>query len=86
MHDPYQPVPHPGHAPQEHPPEAADCPPDHCDPNAPDIAPGPVREAGGTTGAGNLSPGGASRTGGATTGVPVQQDNPAGARDVPPDA
>ena len=30
---------------------------------------GPVREAGGTTGAGNLSPGGADRTGGATGGV-----------------
>jgi hypothetical protein len=30
---------------------------------------GPVREAGGTTGAGNLSPGGADRTGGATSGV-----------------
>jgi hypothetical protein len=45
-----------------------------------------VREAGGTTGAGNLSPGGASRTGGATTGVPAKQDNPAHTRDVPPDA
>ena len=32
--------------------------------------PGPVREAGGTTGAGNLSPMQADRTGGATGGVP----------------
>src|SRR3712207_7908430 len=30
---------------------------------------GPVREGGGTTGAGNLSPGEANRTGGATSGV-----------------
>lgn len=30
---------------------------------------GPVREAGGTTGAGNLSPDQASRTGGATGGL-----------------
>jgi hypothetical protein len=30
---------------------------------------GPVREAGGTTGEGNLSPNQASRTGGATGGV-----------------
>ena len=81
MHDPDQPARNPGHA-----PEAAECSPDHCDPNAPDGHPGPVREAGGTTGEGNLSPGGASRTGGATTGVPVQQDNPAGSRNIPPDA
>jgi hypothetical protein len=33
---------------------------------------GPVREAGGTTGAGNLSEGGADRTGGATGGVPTE--------------
>lgn len=37
-----------------------------CDPRN---QPGPVREAGGTTGAGNLSPGSADRTGGATSGV-----------------
>ena len=45
---------------------------DKCDPSC-DATPrhsGPPREAGGTTGSGNLSPGQASRTGGATTGVP----------------
>jgi hypothetical protein len=59
---------------------------DKCDPNC-DAGPqlgGPVREAGGTTGAGNLSPGGASRTGGATTGV--ADEDPARSRDIPPDA
>jgi hypothetical protein len=59
---------------------------DRCDPDCaagPDPG-GPVREGGGTTGAGNLSPGGASRTGGATTGV-TDGDNPR-ARDVPPSA
>ena len=40
-----------------------------CDPNQKNPA-GPVREAGGTTGAGNLSPMQANRTGGATDGVP----------------
>jgi hypothetical protein len=38
-----------------------------------DCKSGPVREAGGTTGAGNLSPGGADRTGGATGGVNEQE-------------
>jgi hypothetical protein len=59
---------------------------DKCDPNcaAGPNAGGPVREAGGTTGAGNLSPGGASRTGGATTGV-TDADNPR-SRDIPPSA
>jgi hypothetical protein len=58
---------------------------DKCDPNcAAGPTPGPVREGGGTTGAGNLSPGGASRTGGATTGV-ADGDNPR-SRDIPPDA
>ena len=38
-----------------------------CDPSQ--SRPGPVREAGGTTGAGNLSPMQADRTGGATGGV-----------------
>jgi hypothetical protein len=45
---------------------------DKCDPDC-DATPrpsGPPREAGGTIGSGNLSPGQASRTGGATTGVP----------------
>ena len=38
---------------------------------------GPVREAGGTTGAGNLSGGQADRTGGATSGVPSKsQERP----------
>jgi hypothetical protein len=41
-----------------------------CDPNqAGSGHPGPPREAGGTTGAGNLSPNQASRTGGATGGL-----------------
>ena len=35
----------------------------------PGARPGPVREGGGTTGAGNLSPNSANRTGGATGGV-----------------
>jgi hypothetical protein len=40
-------------------------------------AAGPVREAGGTTGAGNLSEGQADRTGGATGGVPSKsQERP----------
>lgn len=41
-----------------------------CDP---DRNAGPVREAGGTTGEGNLSVGQASRTGGATSGVAADQ-------------
>jgi hypothetical protein len=57
---------------------------DKCDPDcADDVKSGPVREAGGTTGAGNLSPGGASRTGGATTGV--NDADPARSRDLTPD-
>lgn len=45
---------------------------------------GPVREAGGTTGEGNLSPGQASRTGGATSGVtPDQSVLPKGRKLVP---
>ena len=81
MEKQHNPGPLPGH-------DSADrgCPPDHCDPNAPPAPAGPVREPGGTTGAGNLSPGGASRTGGATTGVPVRHDHPARDRNVPPDA
>ena len=47
-------------------PTTGECRTDGC---APGEQPGPVREAGGTTGAGNLSPSGASRTGGATSGV-----------------
>jgi len=60
---------------------------DKCDPDcAAGAEGGPVREAGGTTGANNLSPGGANRTGGATSGV--SPDDPAHrrSRDVPPDA
>jgi hypothetical protein len=58
---------------------------DKCDPDcAPAPASGPVREGGGTTGAGNLSPGGASRTGGATTGA--SNADPDRSRDLPPDA
>ena len=37
-------------------------------------AAGPVREAGGTTGEGNLSPAQANRTGGATGGVQTDPD------------
>lgn len=48
---------------------------------------GPVREGGGTTGAGNLSPGQASRTGGATSGVsPDDAAKPSQRREVPPSA
>jgi len=59
---------------------------DKCDPDcaAGPNPGGPVREAGGTTGAGNLSPGGASRTGGATTGV-ADGESPR-SRDIPPSA
>ena len=61
---------------------------DKCDPNcdAGQRQGGPPREAGGTTGAGNLSPGQASRTGGATTGVPSEPADQAQARNVPPSA
>lgn len=60
---------------------------DKCDPNC-DAGPtaGPPREAGGTTGAGNLSAGQASRTGGATGGVAAEPDDRARARNVPPSA
>ena len=57
-----------------------------CDPSC-QPASGPVREAGGTTGAGNLSPGQASHTGGATSGVsPNDALKPSQRREVPPDA
>ena len=66
---------------------------DKCDPNCDagprqpgDRNPGPPREAGGTTGAGNLSPAQASRTGGATGGVPSDPDDRAAARNIPPSA
>lgn len=62
---------------------------DKCDPNCaagPAPGTGPVREAGGTTGAGNLSPGGANRTGGATSGVAGAGEEHARSRDLPPDA
>ena len=66
---------------------------DKCDPdcNAGPRPPGadhagPPREAGGTTGAGNLSHGQASRTGGATGGVPDIPDDRALDRDIPPSA
>jgi hypothetical protein len=48
-------------------PGTKDCP-DRCPPGKSGGG-GPVREAGGTTGAGNLSAGQADRTGGATGGV-----------------
>jgi hypothetical protein len=57
-----------------------------CDPDAPA---GPPREAGGTTGEGNLSPQQANRTGGATGGVGAADgnaDRPARAGTIPPDA
>ena len=61
--------------------------PDKCDPDgARGATSGPVREAGGTTGAGNLSPGGASRTGGATTGVSDDGATAEQSRALPPDA
>jgi hypothetical protein len=59
---------------------------DKCDPNCDaGAAAGPVREGGGATGAGNLSPGAASRTGGATTGVSNADADAARARNIPPD-
>jgi hypothetical protein len=66
--------------------------PDDCNPDAcaneddRDHAGGPVREAGGTTGAGNLSPQQASRTGGATSGVGSETQKPSRAGTIPPDA
>ena len=61
---------------------------DKCDPdcNAGPRQSGPPREAGGTTGAGNVSIGQASRTGGATGGVPSDPVDRAQARNVPPSA
>ena len=57
-----------------------------CDPSCQPQS-GPVREAGGTTGAGNLSPGQANRTGGATSGVnPDNVPQPPPRRGVPPSA
>ena len=50
---------------------------------------GPPREAGGTTGEGNLAPMQANRTGGATGGVGDGDDDaerPARAGTIPPDA
>lgn len=42
-----------------------------------DCEAGPVREKGGATGAGNLSPQGANRTGGATSGVALDKESAA---------
>lgn len=53
--------PHPGAVPLD--PDACEA----CEPKK--NRPGPTREGGGTTGAGNLSPDQANRTGGATGGV-----------------
>ena len=55
-----------------------------CDPH--DTPAGPPREAGGTTGEGNLSPQQASRTGGTTSGVGSEQQTPARSGTIPPDA
>jgi hypothetical protein len=46
---------------------------------------GPVREKGGTTGENNLSPGGANRTGGATSGVREDDPTQARAKSLTPD-
>jgi hypothetical protein len=62
-----------------------DCNPEACDGDR-DRAGGPVREAGGTTGEGNLSPQQASRTGGATSGVGSEQQQPSRSGTIPPDA
>ena len=63
-----------------------DCNPDACDADDRGSAGGPVREAGGTTGEGNLSPQQASRTGGATSGVGTEEQKPARSGTIPPDA
>jgi hypothetical protein len=55
-----------------------------CDPDAGPA--GPPREAGGTTGEGNLSPQGANRTGGATGGVGSEAQQPSRSGTIPPDA
>ena len=71
------------------PDAAADRRPGHGDACDASCAPesGPVREGGGTTGAGNLSPGEANRTGGATSGVsPDNAPKPSQRRQVPPSA
>jgi hypothetical protein len=59
--------------------------PDACDADR-DQTGGPVREAGGTTGEGNLSAQQANRTGGATSGVASDQQKPARSGTIPPDA
>jgi hypothetical protein len=60
---------------------------DKCDPDCAEAGgTGPVREAGGTTGANNLSPSGANRTGGATSGVSTDDPAHRRSRDLPPDA
>lgn len=60
-------------------PETAAC--EACVP----AAGGPVREKGGTTGVNNLSPGGANRTGGATSGVMEEDPTQARAEKLTPD-
>jgi hypothetical protein len=79
--------------PQDHPgtrgPTDADtrgCDPKACDDDRAIASGGPVREAGGTTGDGNLSPQAASRTGGATSGVGSAQQKPSREGEIPPDA
>ena len=56
-----------------------------CDACDPSDRSGPPREGGGTTGAGNLSPGGANRTGGATSGVDPSQRPPRHGSEPTPD-
>ena len=72
-------TPQPGQADDSRDPQSAACDPD-AGPS------GPPREAGGTTGEGNLSPEQASRTGGATSGVGSDQQKPARSGMIPPHA
>ena len=65
----------------DHPASNSDC---SCDPEKGPS--GPPREAGGTTGEGNLSPEQSNRTGGATSGVGDESQRPARAGTIPPDA
>jgi hypothetical protein len=66
--------------PESNDPENRDQSDTQCEPNR-----GPTREAGGTTGAGNLSPASANRTGGATSGVRSKSDPAPDAESIPPD-
>lgn len=71
--------------PDTRPADAPTSSPNACDRCETDSESGPVREGGGTTGANNLSPMQASRTGGATGGIDPAGRTPAKSGRVEPD-